>query len=369
MATLTHQLRRSTNARRALGRVALVFFFAALAVPAGAHDPGLSSLELSTTSSGIQARLSLSPRDAELAAGLAADGTLTAEEWTVAVPRLEAFAREATAVRVGDQRLMGSVDHIGLEGDSTVFINLRFAVPGLETRATVTSEVPARLANGHRHLLTLRAANGVVQTERVLSARDRGERISLDVASGPLARARDFFVLGLEHILAGYDHLLFLAGLLLGVHRLRDVVGTASAFTIGHSVTLACAVLGFASLPSAIVEPLIAASIVYVGIENLTTKATGTRWRTALAFGLVHGFGFAGALQELGVGTGSEAALPLGLFNVGVEAGQVAVALVMWPVLQRLRASSAQVPSGLIPRVCSGLVTACGAYWLIVRLG
>lgn len=374
MSRLSHQFgwnafRRRPLGWKALGRAALVCFCSALAGPAAAHDPGLSSLALSPTSSGIQARLSLSPRDAELAAGLAADGTLSAEEWTVAVPKLEAFAREAIDVRVGDQRLTGAIDDVGLEGDATVFISLRFAVPGLETQATVLSGVPARLASGHRQLLTIRAATGIVQTERVLSARDSAERISLELASHSLARARDFFVLGLEHILAGYDHLLFLAGLLLGVHRLRDVVATASAFTVGHSVTLACAVLGLASMPSAIVEPLIAASIVYVGIENLTTKGTGRRWRTALPFGLIHGFGFAGALQELGVGTGSEAALPLGFFNLGVEAGQVAVALVLWPVLQRLRASSVLMPSRLIPRACSCLVAACGAYWLVVRLG
>lgn len=369
MATLTHQIRRHAFARKALRRLTLALACAMLAVPAAAHDPGLSSLDLSLSSSSIQARLSLSPRDAELAARLSADGTLTAEEWTAVVPRLEAFAREAIDLRVGDHRLAGSVDEVGREGDATVFVSLRFAVPSLETRVHVMSDVPARLASGHRQMLTVRAANGVVQTERVLSARDRLERIALDVARSPLARARDFFVLGLEHILAGYDHLLFLAGLLLGVHRLRDVVATASAFTIGHSITLACAVLGLASMPSAVVEPLIAASIVYVGIENLTARGTGTRWRTALPFGLVHGFGFAGALQELGVGTGSEAALPLGLFNLGVEAGQVAVALVLWPVLQRLRASSRQMPSRLIPQVCSGLVVACGAYWLVVRLG
>lgn len=378
MPTFAYRLRQKTLERqplgwRALGRTALVLLCSALAGPAAAHDPGLSSLDLSPTSSSIQARLSLSPRDAELAAGLTAhanaDGTLTAEEWTVAVPRLEAFALEAIDLRAGDQRLTGSVDEVGLEGDATVFVSLRFAMPSLETRAIVTTDVPARLASGHRQMLTVRAANGIVQRERLLSARDGAERIALDVASSSLARARDFFVLGIEHILAGYDHLLFLAGLLLGVHRLRDVVATASAFTIGHSVTLACAVLGLASMPSAIVEPLIAASIVYVGVENLMANGTGTRWRTALPFGLIHGFGFAGALQELGVGTGPEVALPLGLFNLGVETGQVAVALLIWPMLQRLRASSLRMPSRLIPRACSGLVVACGAYWLVVRLG
>lgn len=354
---------------RVLLRSTLVWLCVALPGVAMAHDPGLSSLDVRSTSSSIHTRLSLSPRDAELAAGLTVDGQFTAEELALAMPRLRTFAREAIDLRVGEHRLVAGSSDVGLEGDATVFIDLRFAVPGLQTHATVSSDVPRRLAAGHRQLLTVRAADGTVGTERVLSIRDRDERVSLEVASGSLARARDFFALGLEHILAGYDHLLFLAGLLLGVRRLRDVVATASAFTMGHSVTLACAVLGVATMPPAIVEPLIAASIVYVGVENLATKGLGTRWRTALPFGLVHGFGFAGALQELGVGTGSAAALPLGFFNLGVEAGQVGVALVLWPVLQRLRASAAQMPSRFIPRVCSGLVAACGAYWFVVRIG
>lgn len=101
-----------------MGRAALVCFGSAFAGPAAAHDPGLSSLDLTPTSSGIQARLSLSPRDAELAARIDADGKLTADEWTIAVPRLEAFARETIDVRIGDRRLTGSIDDVGLEGDA-----------------------------------------------------------------------------------------------------------------------------------------------------------------------------------------------------------------------------------------------------------
>lgn len=354
---------------KALGRAALVLCSAAIADPAAAHDPGLSSLDVSVTSFSVEARLSLSPRDAALAAHLDADRRLTAGDWAAAAPSLEAFAREAIDLRVADRHLAATVAEADLEDETTVFVTLRFVLSGLDTHAALTSRVPTRLAAGHRQLLTIRAANGVVHTERVLAARDLDEPISLDIASGPLARARDFFVLGLEHILSGYDHLLFLAGLLLGVHRLRDVVATASAFTAGHSVTLACAVMGLASIPSGIVEPLIAASIVYVGVENLMVSQTGARWRTALLFGLIHGFGFAGALQDLSVGSGSATVLPLALFNLGVEAGQVAVALVLWPLLQRVRASASPMPSRAIPRVCSGLVATCGAYWLVVRLG
>ena len=217
------------------------------------------------------------------------------------------------------------------------------------------SGVAARLARGHRELVTVRGTSGTVVSERMIGGRDGGEPLAVDVPAGRLDLARQFFGLGLEHILGGYDHLLFLAGLLLGVQGLRGVLMTATAFTIGHSLTLVSAVLGIVSLPSALVEPLIAASIAYVGVENLISTNTSSRWRTALAFGLIHGFGFAGALQELGVGSGGvRTVVPLGFFNLGVEAGQVAVALIVLPVFWYLRTRE---PLRLwVLRPCSSLV-------------
>jgi hypothetical protein len=121
------------------------------------------------------------------------------------------------------------------------------------------------------------------------------------------------------------------------------------------------------ALPAGLVEPLIAASIAYVGVENLVSTNTSSRWRTALAFGLIHGFGFAGALQELGVGSGGvRTVVTLGFFNLGVEAGQVAVALMVLPMFWYLRTRQ---PLGLrVLRPCSGLVALCGTYWFVARL-
>ena len=132
-------------------------------------------------------------------------------------------------------------------------------------------------------------------------------------------------------------------------------------------MTLAASTLGWVQLPAAIVEPLIAASIVYVAAENLARSAGGSRAGLTFAFGLIHGFGFAGALRDLGVGGGGTGiALPLAAFNLGVEAGQLALVLALMPLLSRLRAHPTL--AGRTVAAASALVLAAGAWWLVERL-
>lgn len=148
--------------------------------------------------------------------------------------------------------------------------------------------------------------------------------------SGPAASpAKDYLGIGVEHIIFGWDHLLFVIGLALLVGG-RKVWGVATAFTLAHSITLAATALGGVSLPSRPVEILIAGSIVLLGVEILRKRAgretLGPRrpYIIAFAVGLIHGFGFAGALAEIGLPEGTEL-LALFLFNIGVELGQFAV--------------------------------------------
>jgi hydrogenase/urease accessory protein HupE len=162
--------------------------------------------------------------------------------------------------------------------------------------------------------------------------------------------------------------LLFLFALLVVCRRFRSIFAIVSCFTLAHSLTLALATLDLVTLPGAFVEAAIAASIIYVGAENLWRRGAepAGRWALTFVFGLVHGFGFASVLRELGVGAGRQGLLmPLFTFNLGVEAGQVLIACVVLPVVWRLRKNETFVRRG-IP-VLSGVVVVAGIYWLLDR--
>ncbi len=161
----------------------------------------------------------------------------------------------------------------------------------------------------------------------------------------------DFFVVGVEHILTGYDHIMFLLGLLLMIMGFGNLLKVITAFTIAHSITLAIAVFGIYALPSALTETMIALSISFVAFENIyiqkiQSKEIGVsnswqhdivgnpkkRWRLTFLFGLIHGFGFSAALREIGIPEGTRA-ISLFSFNLGVEAGQLMLVAAVFPFL------------------------------------
>jgi hydrogenase/urease accessory protein HupE len=161
----------------------------------------------------------------------------------------------------------------------------------------------------------------------------RHTEIRLTAPPTPLLDVVERYVAaGIEHIFLGYDHIAFLVGIVLWARRVWAVIKIVTAFTLAHSITLSLAALGIVVIPSAIVEPAIAASVVYVSLENFFSRRVEKRWRDTFAFGLIHGFGFASALQEFGLPTDAVAPA-LGAFNIGVEIGQVAIVSVIIPVL------------------------------------
>src|SRR5207245_9155781 len=167
----------------------------------------------------------------------------------------------------------------------------------------------------------------------------RETRVRLDDASGGRRGMASFVLRGIGHILTGWDHLLFLLGLLLRGGGWLALAKIITAFTLAHSVTLALAALDIVVLPDRLVEAVIALSIAFVAAENLFFKpVVARRWLVSFCFGLVHGFGFSAALRELGL---SSHGLLLSLFgfNAGVEAGQALVVAVVLPLVVVLRRS------------------------------
>jgi hydrogenase/urease accessory protein HupE len=179
------------------------------------------------------------------------------------------------------------------------------------------------------------------------------------------AVAVDFLELGVEHILTGADHLAFLLGLLLAARSLRDMALVVSGFTVAHSITLALAALQLVHVPPSIVEPAIALTIAFVAVENFFDPPVKRRLAITFCLGLIHGFGFAGILEELGL-PGGQVALALVSFNLGVEAGQLAVVLPLLPVLLWLRQKEAWRRQGM--RAASSVLALAGAAWFVERV-
>lgn len=205
------------------------------------------------------------------------------------------------------------------------------------------------------------------------------ERLTPDDTSfvlTPTASAWDIAVtylgLGVEHILLGIDHLLFVLALLLIVVGWRSLVATVTAFTVAHSLTLAAAVLGFVNVPQQPVEAVIALSILFLAVEIIHTRrgriglARRWPWLVAFVFGLLHGFGFAGALREVGL---PDNAIPLALlfFNIGVEVGQLLFVAAMI-ALHRLWLRAALRPAPWIEALPVYAIGSLAAYWMIERV-
>lgn len=208
-----------------------------------------------------------------------------------------------------------------------------------------------------------------VQAERLTA-----DRPMVTVAARPdrWQIAWTYLVLGVEHILAGYDHLLFVVALVLLLIRPWTVIKAATAFTVAHSITLAGTTLGLMGLAQAPVEALIALSIVFLAVEIVKRREGEPRlseripWVIAFGFGLLHGFGFAGALREIGLPEG-EVPLALVTFNLGVELGQlliIAAALAAIALLRRF-AKEALRPAALAASYAIGIVA---SFWFIERL-
>lgn len=360
-----------------LRRISLACLLLALCVmPVWAHDPGLSNVDVKLASHRLTALLVYNYVDIEGAVLVDKnlDRTITPEEFTAAKALLEDLARNAIIVNIDGAAVQPSEVQVRIakaeDGRDTAYFSLVY--PGTPSSSLIIkSNLMDKLSRGHREYFKLTNAAGGTIAERLLDANNTTAEVSAGELSAALGRwhtFKQFLLLGIEHILLGFDHLCFLVALLLVATTLGSVVKIVTSFTIAHSITLALAALDLVSLSPSIVEPMIAVSIVYVGLENIWRqgKEIEGRWLLTFAFGLIHGFGFAAVLKELNIGAGgSGVAVPLLSFNVGVELGQLAIAALVWPLLQWLRKRPG-LTTKLVP-VGSLLVAIAGGYWLIER--
>jgi len=317
--------------------------------------------------------LGVSPEidSAELAAQLE---SLSVAEFEGCVERAAETVRRRARIRFDGERVLPEVsfpwmgtplaDEAELPTVLGTLIRLSGAVPDGAEELTFGASRSFRAV----HLTILdQTSLGGIRTLLEPGADSAPYRLGQPVA--PPSRAlvvADYLVLGFEHILPrGIDHILFVLGLFLLSTRMRPLLWQITAFTVAHSVTLALSMYGLASLPSRLVESLIALSIAYVAFENVITSELKP-WRPLLVFGfgLLHGLGFADALRELGLPR-DEFATALVAFNVGVELGQLAVVALAFLTLGWARKRPWYRARVVIP--LSTAIALIGLYWAITR--
>lgn len=217
-------------------------------------------------------------------------------------------------------------------------------------------------------LVSVTFLNGEKSTLMLQADRDRGmipgETSSLDVV-------KTYTALGIEHILLGIDHLLFVLALIMITRGKWKILKTITAFTLAHSITLSLAALGIVNFPGPPVEAVIALSIVFLAseiIRNLEGEQTLTGkkpWIVAFTFGLLHGFGFAGALADIGLPQ-NEIPLALAFFNIGVELGQIIFVMVMLLVIYLIQLKKDWSPA--LKKVPAYAIGSLAAFWMIERI-
>jgi hypothetical protein len=333
--------------------------------PAEAHKTNLTTGRIVVDGAEIRYRLTVSAHDLAVVLDIPTDlvAAIPVERFAGRLDLLREYLDEKLLV-AGDgapcARTALTVDYRRLPDD--IVLDLDYACAAAPQRLLIAYRLFFGVDPGHRAIGTIDYGSG--REEYLL------DRSFADIDVHPVERSSLIsfgrtFALGLEHILIGIDHVLFIVALLLGGGRFWNLVRIVTAFTVAHSLTLSLAWFGVIDLPARLVESLIAASIAYVALENTLGRGMGHRWLLAFGFGLVHGLGFYGVLSELDLDPQSTV-MTLLAFNLGVEAGQLAIVGVLFPLLawatSRVWYRRAAVSGSLA-------ILLLALFWLVERAG
>jgi len=330
----------STPAKnRFVRRLAIAgFLLAALPPRANAHEGGATAFARITLS-GQTVRYSLSIPDIAsrpLAPALrdAGHGPGAHEALAGALRERVRLSGDTAPCAAGPAQVVA-----GSDVSISLTVTIDFACPSAMRVLTIRDDTFDVLGSD-LHILARIEHDGSSE-QFAFATENRETRVSISAAADSRRGVGSFFALGVEHILTGYDHLLFLFALMIGGGSAWSLVKIVTAFTLAHTLTLAAAALDLIVVPARIVESAIALSIAYVALENffILQRSASKRWLVSLAFGLVHGFGFSAVLKELGL-PADGLAWSLLLFNLGVEAGQAGIIVAALPFLIGLRRAS-----------------------------
>lgn len=334
------------------------------AASADAHKTNLTTGRIVVDGAELRYRLHVSAHDLAVALDIPTDFAtpIPADRFAARRDPLVEYLDEKLAV-VGDGR---RCPRAGLDLDYSklpdgVVLDLVFRCPAAPSRIRIAYRLFFGVDPGHRALGTIDAGRG--PEEYLLDRAFADIEVSVAEAGPSLTSFGRFVRLGIEHILAGLDHVLFVVALLLGGGSFLALVRVVTAFTLAHSSTLSLAWFGVLDLPSRPVEILIAASVAYVAIENALGRGFSHRWLVAFGFGLVHGLGFFGVLRSLDLAREPAVSTLLG-FNLGVEIGQLAIVAAVYPPVMWIMAQTwsrrATVPASLV-------ILAVALLWMVER--
>lgn len=368
---------------KALMRVLAMLFLVIASASVQAHKPSDSYLSMRVAGNRIDGQWDIALRDLDLAIGIDADGNgeVTWDEIRTKHSDIAAYALSHLALKTAGQSCtVAATEHLIDQHTDGAYAVMRFAgtcpvpIDALNVRYSLLFDLDPQ----HKGLLQLKQENGTVTTA-IFGIDNPQQKIRVHGGSS-LAQFADYVRHGIWHIWIGFDHILFLVSLLLPAvlarrgsewqpaERFRqataDVVRVVSAFTVAHSITLTLAALNVVALPSRWVESAIAASVIFAALNNLVPIFQGKRWIAAFAFGLLHGFGFASVLGDLGL-PDTARALALFGFNVGVELGQLAIVAAFLPLAHLARGS--WVYRRVVFTGGSAGIAAIAAVWFIER--
>ncbi len=350
------------------GLCAVLAALCLVAQEAWAHKLNTSYANLVVRADTLMLRLRIDDFDMEqLGLDANGDGTLFYEEMQAGLPQVVDFAADHFKVRINGERLVlapGGTD-INPDNKGNMFAVLYFgaALEAVPERLDVHVDFFAAFGEEHKCIAKV-LMPGKPLEQAVFAAHSAEQSFYAEGEKSLVEQAIAFVWLGIEHIFLGYDHIMFLLALIAVGGRLRSLVKIVTAFTLAHSITLCLAALEMVMLPAKWVEAGIALSIAYVALENFWLQRTEHRWILTFLFGLVHGFGFANVLRELGLPTEGLIASLLS-FNIGVEVGQIAIVAVLFPGILWLnsKAFKQQVVWGV-----SAVILLFGVGWFIERV-
>ena len=355
--------------RPPVGWCLIALFLLTLPAPAGAHELNTSYAQLFVKADTLICLVAIDGADIGTGFGLTpvSGDTLTG-------PELKARSAIVAEYVAASGRLLSDGEPVtwptpmvrtDVDKEGNVFLRLQYVaqLPHAPAEVELSLDFSERFGEDHKTLVSLFRPDkpplqAVLYREEPSRLFVVGKKVSL------WEHAVEFAALGVEHIFLGYDHIMFLLALIVVGGRLINLIKIVTSFTLAHSITLILAALEVVQLPSRLIESGIAASIAYVALENFWLRRSDLRWIITFFFGLVHGFGFANVLRELGLPTRG-LAVSLVTFNLGVEVGQICIVAVVFPLVLWLSRRPFQKK---VVWAASAVIFLFGLGWLIERI-